>query len=408
MRPLPWFAAVEDRIFARRRIQFYAGAMVAALAYALVWAFGHGHWLFQRDGKLADIDFCWIWASGKFAASGDPSRIYEPALFSAAYHAFYRPGECRLLLEQYIYPPSFLFLTCLLGALPYLAAYALWMSATLLFYLAALYLILPGWTTLIVALTPFAVLSNITLGHNAFLTAGLFGLALFLLERRPWLAGIALGLLTYKPQLGVLVPLALLASRNWRALGSAAVTALALAAAAALAFGADSWPAFAATLLDRTQGLSPQPGVQLLLGSVYGLVQRAGAAPSIAWTAQLAVAASLAAAVCAVWSRPFPYAPKAAMLVIASLLATPYLLGYDLCTLSVAAAFLVADGVERGFLAGERTIMLGCLILLYVPRAALGPLAFAVLLLLIFRRMAAGRRKPVTFAAAVPDAPLSA
>jgi Glycosyltransferase family 87 len=384
----PGLLALEDRVFTGPRIQLYAGGIVVALAVALCWAFGHGRWLFHRDGRLGDIDFCWIWFSGKFAAAGDPSRIYDSTLYTAAYRNFYHPGECRLLLEQYIYPPTFLLLTYLLGLLPYLAAYAAWVGATLLLYLAALYLVLPGWTTVVVALTPFAVLSNITLGHNAFLTAGLFGLALLLLQRRPWLAGILLGLMTYKPQLGLLLPLGLLASRNWRAWGGATATTLALGVAATLAFGGKTWPAFAATLFDRTAGLSPQPGIQLLLGSVYGLLQRAGAAPWIAWTAQLAVMSGLAVAVCVVWSRPFPYALKAAMLAVASLLATPYLLGYDLCTLSVAVAFLVADGLERGFLAGERTILLACLFLLYVPRAALGPFVFALILLLIFRRMA--------------------
>jgi Glycosyltransferase family 87 len=383
-----WLPTLEDRIFDRRRILFYTATIVLLLSLALCWAFGHGLWLFQRDGRLRGIDFCWIWFSGKFATTGDAWRIYAEPIYAAAHGNFYHPGGCRLLLEQkYTYPPTFLFLNYLIGLLPYLVAYALWVVTTLLFYLAALYLIVPDCITPLVALTPFAVLSTITLGHNAFLTAGLFGLALVLLEHRQWLAGVLFGLMSCKPQFGLLVPLALLASSNWRAIAGATVTALALALAAAFAFGAQTWPAFAATLVDRTARLTLSSDPKLLLGSVYGLVQRAGAAQWLAWTVQLAVASGLAAAVWVVWSRPLPYALKAAMLATATLLATPYLLGYDLCTLSVAVAFLVADGRARGFLASERTILVACLLLLYLPSPAVGPLAFLLVLSLIIRRL---------------------
>jgi Glycosyltransferase family 87 len=383
------FLALEDQIFTGLRVRSYAILIVVALGAVLCWGFGHGRWLFLPDGKLGSIDFCWIWFSGKFAAISDPSRIYDQAWYEAAYRHYYHPGECHLLLEQYIYPPTFLFLTYLLGLLPYLVAFAVWMAATLLLYLAAVYLILPGWTTLIVALTPFAVLSNITLGHNGFLTAGLIGLSLVFFERRPWLAGILLGLLAYKPQFGLLYPLALLASRNWRALGSATATGLTFGVTAAIAFGHQTWPAFIASLFDRTAGLSPQAGVELLLGSVYGLLHRAGTSAWFAWTGQLVAALSLALAVFAVWARPIPYALKAALLCVGSLLATPYLLGYDLCSLSIAAAFLVSDGLSRGFLVGERTTLLACLLVLYFPVASLAPVIFAGILYLIFRRILA-------------------
>ena len=54
-----------------------------------------------------------------------------------------------------------------------------------------------------------------TAGQNGFLTAALIGGALGLLERRPALAGICLGLLTYKPQFGLLFPFVLIADRRW-------------------------------------------------------------------------------------------------------------------------------------------------------------------------------------------------
>jgi len=42
-----------------------------------------------------------------------------------------------------------------------------------------------------------------------------FGASLLLLERRPVLAGCFIGLLSFKPQCGLLLPVALLASSQW-------------------------------------------------------------------------------------------------------------------------------------------------------------------------------------------------
>lgn len=103
------------------------------------------------------------------------------------------------------------------------------------------------------------------------------------------------------------------------------------------------------------------------------LVALAGIGTSLAWT---------------VWAQPTVYELKTATLCLGSLLVTPYVLRYDLCILSIAAAFLVKDGLSRGFLAGERTIMLLCLVGLYCPSAPVGPIVCAALLLLVFRRKA--------------------
>ena len=114
-------------------------------------------------------------------------------------------------------PPTYLFFTYPLGLMPYLTAYAVWVGLTFVVYAAAIYAVVPRSATLIAALASAAVLKNIELGHNGFLFAGLIGLSLFCLQRRPWSSGILLGFLTCKPQLGVLFPPVLLVSHNWRA-----------------------------------------------------------------------------------------------------------------------------------------------------------------------------------------------
>jgi Glycosyltransferase family 87 len=117
--------------------------------------------------------------------------------------------------------------------------------------------------------------------------AGLIGLSLVFLERRPRLSGIFLGLLSCKPQYGVLVPLAFLVSRNWRAFASATATSIVLGVVAGIAFGFRGWPAFIEALFDRNAGLSPDSRVELALQSVYRLVHWLGRTVRVSWTVTL-------------------------------------------------------------------------------------------------------------------------
>ena len=88
---------------------------------------------------------------------------------------------------------------------------------------------------------------NLGHGHNGFLTAALIGAALVSLDRRPLLAGVLIGLIAYKPQLGILFPLVLAATGRWRSFAAAAATIAALALITTLAFGVSVWDAFLAS-----------------------------------------------------------------------------------------------------------------------------------------------------------------
>jgi arabinofuranan 3-O-arabinosyltransferase len=263
-----------------------------------------------------------------------------------------------MLMNHFGYPPTSLFFTYPLGLMPYVTAFAAWTVVTLLLYLVAIYLIVPRPIAILVALSPFPVFFNIFLGQNGFLLAGLMGLSLIFMERRPRLSGLFLGLLTFKPQIGILFPFALFFSREWRVIFSAIVTSVVLIVTSIVVFGYQGWPSFIHTLIDRGPGFSPISLETMRLESVYGFLWLAGISPPIAWVIQLAVAGAVAAVVCWVWATPFPHSLKAAALCSAAAMATPYVHGHDLCILAIAAAFLVKDGFERGFLPGDRSIML--------------------------------------------------
>ena len=392
---------IEDRIFTGRRLQLYGLGVPVAYALALAWRISRGQSVFLPDGRLRCLDFGWMWLSGRFAASGDPARIFDYPAFSAAQAALFGPHNCGFFPHFY-YPPTFVFMLFPLGFMPYLTAFAVWNLATLLFYLGAVYAIIPRRAALFAALTPFFVPVNVDFGHNGFVTAALVGFSLIFAERRPWLSGSFLGLLTYKPQIGLLFPPALLAARNWRALAGATAVSVLLGAAAAIAFGKQGWPSFVDAILTRNSMWSPDGTTELNVQSVLGLLHRAGVSASIAWAVQLAIAAIVGLAVCVLWSKPVPYSLKAAALCVGSVTVTPYALFYDLCVLTMAVAFLVKDALARGFLPGERTMILLCWAGLFLARTPIGPIICAALLFLIARRIWAYHGNPVAVVGIAP------
>jgi hypothetical protein len=382
--------AIENRVFTEHNLCFYGFGVAAAYALGLAWRIYKGQSLFFPDGRLRCVDFGWMWLSGKFVAAGDASGIFDYPTFSAAQLDLFGPNNCSFLPHFY-YPPTYLFILFPLGLMPYLVAFVVWNLTTLALYLGAIYAILPRRAALVSAVAAFFVPVNIDFAHNGFLTAALIGFSLVFLERRPLLSGPFLGLLTYKPQIGVLFPLVLLASRNWRAIAAATGASLILGVVAASAFGYQGWVSFVDALFSRSSVWNPVAGVELNIQSVVGLLHRVGAGSGISWVAQIAVTAAVGLAVCAVWSKTIPYSLKAAALCVGSVTVTPYVLFYDLCVLSIAVAFLVKDGLSRGFLPGERMIIMVCWAGLFLARMPIGAVICGFILFVIARRIVAYR-----------------
>jgi hypothetical protein len=201
-----------------------------------------------------------------------------------------------------------------------------------------------------------------------------------------------LGLLGYKPHIGILLPLALLVSRYWRAFASATVATVILSVGAVFAFGPEGWPTFLHTLLDRQATLSPDSSVPLALHSIFGLLRWVETSGPVSWGGQLIVAAVVALTVWVVWAKPIPFSLKAAVLCTGSAMVPPYILFYDLCILTIAVAFLVRDGMSRGFLPGERSVILICFAALFLVQVPIGPVVCAALFSLAARRIVSYRR----------------
>ena len=393
--------AIEAWLFTQQRIWLYGSGAVVAYAISLAVRFSQHRWIFQADGKPACGDLSGFWVSGTFAGSGEPSLAYDHLAFSAT-RAVLSGASCMPAVDHFVYPPTYLFFTYPLGLMSYLSAFVAWTVGTLLLYLVATYLIIPRPIAILAALSPFPVFFNLYLGQNGFLLAGLMGLSLASMERRPQLSGILLGLLTFKPQIGILFPFALLVSRKWRVVVSAVVSNVVLVVTSMVVFGYQGWSSFIHALVDRGSSLSPISQEPMHLESVYGFLWLVGINPPIAWAIQLGVTATVLAVMWCMWARPLPHSLKAAALCSASAMASPYVHGYDLTILTIAVAFLVKDGLKRGFLPGERSVMLSSWILLFLGRSDFGCgwLPCLILLALCVRRAKEIRTMPLFVAPA--------
>lgn len=379
----------EDRIFTGRRLGRLGAVVVAVYASLLAIGALPGGWLVNDAGGPARTNFLAFWSAGSLALRHIAAAAYDwPTLGNFETQA---AGRTFAALP-WVYPPTFLLAVAPFAALPYVPAFLAWMAATLSAYLAAIHAILPRRLTLLLAPASPVVFWNVLTTQNGVLTTALLGFSLAFLETRPIVAGIFIGLLTYKPQLGLLFPLVLALTGRWRVIASAAVTALVFAGASYFVFGAETWAAFfrsGAITADAEFGakLFPWPSLE----TTYGLVRSLGGGASVAWTAHGVVALATAALVCRIWLRPVAYDLKAASLAVGALIVTPYLLMYDLAAVTVPAAFLLRAGLSTGFIRGERTVLLGLAAVLLYPLIVLdlvplGPILLAALMGLIVRR----------------------
>ena len=330
------------------RLRGYAALLVAAYALAAVVWIALAHGMVDRNNKPIGTDFSNVYAAGTLALAGKPAVAYDWSREHAVEKATF--GGRDVPFFGWHYPPLFLIVATVLALLPYGWALALWMAATLPAYLLAIRAIVPRPQTVLIALAYPAVFINLGHGQNGFFSAGLLGGALLLLERRPLAAGGMIGLLAYKPQFGVLIPLVLLATGRWRVIFAAATTVLATCAVTVALFGTKVWVAFAAsTALTRHIVLEDGSTGWEKIQSLFSAVRMWGGGIDAAYAAQAALALAVAAGLIWLWRSNAAYELKAAALAAGALLATPYVLDYDLMMLAVAIAFYVRHGLERGF-----------------------------------------------------------
>jgi hypothetical protein len=290
--------------------------------------------------KPSSTDFISFYAAGTLAEAGTPELAYDHQAHYAVEERVAQPG---IDYNFFYYPPVFLLLCSVLARLPYLVAFAAFVAATLVLYMVVTTSIIGTATTadLVTVLAFPPVFWTIGFGQNAFLTAALFGAATLFTDRRPLLAGLLYGGLCYKPHFALLVPVALIAGRCWRALAATIGSALGLASISLLVFG---WPTWHAYLLAAAGSHAVyESGRVAFAGFVtpFGGAMLSGGSRATAYAVQAGAALAAATLVAVVWYRRRSLPVRAASLAAATLVAVPLAIVYDLMLASIAGLWLL-------------------------------------------------------------------
>jgi hypothetical protein len=337
-----------------RRLRAYPWLFL--VAFALV----AGTWAVQSNvgldvrGKPLGYDFVSFWSASTLALEGEAEASYQPERILEAGRRAIPDLETQFIWS---YPPTFHLLVLPLALLPFIWSYLLWFLVWLVPFLLVIRRLAPAPETLMLALAFPGTLLNLAQGQNGLMVAALFGGAMLLLGPQPILAGILIGLLSCKPQFGLLIPIALIFGRHWTAFAAAAVTTLAFAALSLLAFGVQDWLAFFANLEFATAVLEDGRLPWAKMPSMFATLRLLGTPVDWAYGAQALVALATAVTVALVWWRPVPLPLAAAVLTSGALLVSPHLNDHDLALLAVPIALIAWHAHQAGWLRGEREIL---------------------------------------------------
>ena len=339
-RPASW-ALRPDLLRAALIFWLIGEAVIVALHLRLETAVG-----LTAGGTLAfGDDTINFWAAARLALLGRLAEVYD----FAAFHRF-QIGVLGgpIHLYHYSYPPVTILLTLPLGLLPYGWAVAAWFIGGWIAFAAA---VRAAWPTdthaardiMLYALAVPAVLLNFLTGQTGTWTAALLGGGLMVMKRRPVIAGVLLGTLIAKPQMVLLLPVALLAGRHWKTLIACGGTAAILALLSVAAFGVGPWRDFLAREpVLRHWILEDGAGVWQLFVSVFVGIRHLPAPVPLAYAAQGAAGLMALFLVARAWTSAAPPPARYAVLVIGGFFATPYLQVYDIVVASLVPLWLVA------------------------------------------------------------------
>ena len=306
-------------------------------------------------------DFSAFWTAAKAMAAGDAAAIYDPAVFQD-WLARVAPAQERWGLT-WQYPPTYFFIIGLLALMPYGLGYALWSGGGLALFAASSRAAGVKGAALLIMLAAPALFQTFITGQNGFLTASLLLGATLLPDKRPLVAGACAALLTIKPQLGLLLPIAYIAAGHWRAFGAAAVGAILLAAASIAAFGFAPWAVFFDSIVGVSGRVSDGVMPLFKMPTVFAAFSLAGFPSAIAAMLHLMGAGAAVWATWVIWRRYDCRALKAAVICAGAFLVAPYAYYYELVIIAAPVALLAMDAARDGWRRHDHLLLAGMFLL---------------------------------------------
>jgi len=353
----PLFRAPDEHWLDAERVRLYSCAALICYAVFLgLWMFRA--WILKVPGLFSPgADFVVFWSAASVALEHGAAAPYNLDLLQAKEVAtvpevLVGGGEL-----PWLYPPTFLLLVLPFGLLPYGAAAFVFLLGGACWYGWAMSRILPWRGAWIAALGFPGVAVCIATGQNALWLAGTAGLALTLLRQRPVVAGMLLGLVTVKPHVAIMFPLALLCAGQWRALLGMAASATALAVLSLVCFGIEPFHAFLSATGVAREAVENGSAPMIRMPTMFAAAKLLFGGVAVPYVIHAIFACTAAASVIYAWSRPCSFALRAAVLSTAMLLVPPYLYDYDLAFLGIAITWLGIHANRCGWLTGERELL---------------------------------------------------
>ncbi|AUW58075.1 hypothetical protein C1T17_08090 [Sphingobium sp. SCG-1] len=337
------------------RARLVAWATLTSTILMVAFLFWGANGTLDYLGRPLGTDFSNVWTAGLMANEGRAAAAWSWPDHYAVQQMVHQSKTVPFY--GWHYPPPFLMIAVVLAKLPYVPALILWQVATLgpMLWLACR--IVARRDALLFAAGAPVVLVCLGHGQNGFMTAALLAGGLLLLDGRPWLAGVLLGCLVYKPQFAVLIPLVLIVRGNWRAVLGATGAVSVLCGLTLALWGWPVWQAFLDSLTITRQIVIEQGNTGWeKIPSAFSAIRMWGGSIPLAYAAQASVTV-LAVALAVFVSRKGSIGNRSAAVMAAALLCTPYVLDYDLVVLTMAVAFLATDILRRGALRWEVTIL---------------------------------------------------
>jgi len=356
---------------------------------------------FDISHQLIGRDFLNMWMGARAALSGDPATLFEVHHYNAILRHDFSPD---LPIYDWSYPPHMFLLIWPLGLFGYFAGYALWTALGFgLMLLTTSGVRAQPYGLLLLVLAPVAAL-NIIGGQNGFFTGVLLVMALSRWDSNPALSGVLLGLLTVKPQLILLVPVALILTRRWRVLAFAAVTAAALCLLTTLIWGPGIWRDYLRLAVPFQEFVMTHSlfMMQIMMPTPYMTVQLLGFSSDVAMAVQLPV--SLAALGMVIWTFRRPRDPllSTAMLLSAALVFTPYAFNYDMVGLTLVLLQLRQradnDAIDMLFILALWLLPVGMMLFAALTHIGVGPILISAFMWRLWQRMTAQARAPAGLA----------
>jgi alpha-1,2-mannosyltransferase len=336
------------------------------------------HYVFGRD-------FINTWMGRRSVFFGGPAPWFDARYYSETVRRFMGEPYPEVFWS---YPPHIVLFAWPFGFLPYLPAYVAWCTIGIELYLFVAARAVPRERPLFLAVAP-SIAVCVFFGQNGFYTAALLIGGMLCRDRRPVLAGILFGLLTIKPQLGLLLPVVLLLERRWVTIASALATTAVLIAATAALFGWNVWFEFFQKVVPQQAWLTEHGGDLLfaLVGSVYFGARLIHLPAGVDWAVQgIACVFAFAGVAWTYWRRR-DQALSFAFFATAIFLFTPYVLNYDMVILGFIVALLRGRDenttADHWFLVAVWTLPITMMIaaVVKIPLAPIVLIPFAVRLL---------------------------